>query len=81
MASSCILLLDLYDLASKRLGTTDILVSVPNRDAMLVFPKGAAHYRQAMRALIREKESDGPKPLTFKLFGLTEAGPDEDDKE
>jgi hypothetical protein len=81
LASSCILLPDLYDLASKRLGTTDILVSVPNRDAMLVFPKGDAHYRQAMRALIREKESDGLKPLTFKLFGLTKAGPVEDDKE
>jgi hypothetical protein len=48
---------------------------------MLVFPKGDAPYRQAMRALIREKESDEPKPLTFKLFGLTEVGPVEDDKE
>ncbi len=81
LAASCILLPDLYELASKRLGTTDIRVSIPNRNSMLVFPKGDAHYRQAMRALVREKESDDPKLLTFKLFGLTKAGPVERDKE
>jgi hypothetical protein len=69
----------LYDLASKQLGTTDILVSVPHRDAMLVFPRGDATYRLAMQALIRAKESDEAKPLTFKLFGLTQGGPVEDD--
>lgn len=30
---------------------------------------------------LREKESDEPKPLTVKLFGLTQTGPVEDDKE
>lgn len=81
LAATCILLPDLYDVTSKPLGATDILVSVPNRDAMLVFPRGDASYRNAMRALIREKESDSRKPLTFKLFRLTATGPVEDDTE
>ena len=30
---------------------------------------------------VREKESDESKPLTFKLFGLTDAGPVEVDED
>jgi hypothetical protein len=73
-AATCLLLPKLRALASKNLGTDDLCVSVPHRDAMLVFARGDRAYRDAMRAMIREKETDGAKPLTFEFFTLGENG-------
>src|SRR5512138_395193 len=74
-AATAIVLPRLRDVAAERIGTKDVCASIPHRDAMLLFAKGDRAYRDAMRALVREKESDGAKPLTFGLFDLTEAGP------
>ncbi len=74
-AAASILLPGLRDVVGERIGTRDACASIPHRDAMLLFPKGDRAYRDAMRALVREKESDGRKPLTFDLFVLTDSGP------
>lgn len=58
----------------ERIGTADLCASIPHRDAMLLFARGDGAYRDAMRALVREEEGDGRKPLTFELFTRTEAG-------
>jgi hypothetical protein len=74
-AAAAILLPGVRDLAVKALKTKDICASIPHREALLLFPKGTRTSRDAMRALIKEKETDPSKPLTFELFELTEAGP------
>lgn len=69
LASSCILLPSLADWANKYLGQSGpVLASVPHRDTMLVFSVGTRRSRDKMRALIRDQESNGPKPRTMELF-------------
>ncbi len=73
-ASTCILLSKLYGMASKNLGAGELCVSIPHREAMLIFPKGDAIFRAALQKFVRENESDARKPLTFELFELTSTG-------
>jgi hypothetical protein len=70
-AATCILLPRLAQITGEALGTQELCASIPHRDAMLVFAKGDKSYRDAMRALVLEKESDGRKPLTYELFEIT----------
>lgn len=72
--ATCILLPNLHKFAAPNLGTEELCVSIPHREAMLIFPKGDKAYRDLMRRMIREKESDGRKPLSFELFTLTTEG-------
>lgn len=72
--ATCILLPNLHKFAAPNLGAEELCVSIPHREAMLIFPKGDKAYRDTMRRMIREKESDGPKPLSFELFTLTAEG-------
>lgn len=64
----------LYEAMKKALGTEELLVCIPHRDAMLVFPMGSDDYLEAVKAMVREKESDGRKPLTMELFTLGKDG-------
>jgi len=64
----------LYAALSKALGSGQLIVSIPHREAMLVFPDGGPAYLEAMKAIIREKEADGAKLLTWNLFDLTKDG-------
>jgi hypothetical protein len=41
---------------------------------MLIFACGDRAYRDSMRALVRDKEAGGAKPLTYELFRLGESG-------
>ncbi len=82
-AAAAILEPKLRALVAGALKTNELCASVPHRDALLMFPKGTRRSRDAMRALVREKESGAPKPLTFELFELTAKGPspfDEDEE-
>lgn len=74
-AATAILLPGLRQLASQALHTDALCASIPHRDALLIFPKSDRSFRNEMRAVVRSKESDGSKPLTFDLFELTERGP------
>ena len=57
------------------LQTENVCVSIPHREALIAFPKGDSSSRDAMRAMVREKEAGGMKPLTWELFELMETGP------
>ncbi len=71
-AAGCILLSKLVESARRNLGSQNICFSVPHREALLIFPKGDRNYRNAMRTLIKEKEGNGSKPITFGLFAFEE---------
>jgi hypothetical protein len=73
-AATALLLPHLRTIAAPTLGTDDLLASIPHREAMLIFARGDRSYRDAMRGLVRQNESDGRKPLTFELFALTSDG-------
>ena len=73
-AATCILLPKLKEMAANNLGTADVCICVPHREAMIMFQKGDRTYRDAMRAMIKEKESDGSKPLTYELFTFGNSG-------
>lgn len=64
----------LHAILSKALGSDSLIVSMPHRDALLIFPEGDDDYVRAIQAMIREKESDGKKPLTWDLFTLSKDG-------
>lgn len=73
-SATCLLLPGLRGMGTKNIGTDALCVCIPHRDALLMFAKGDKAYRDEMRALIRQNESDGRKPLTFELFELTADG-------
>lgn len=60
--------------ATSKLGTSHVCVSIPHREALLIFPCGTPASRRAMRAVIRQKESGAAKPLTFGFFALKPTG-------
>lgn len=72
--AACLLLPDLRSLGLKHLSAEDVCVSIPHREALLIFPKGDKAHREGMLKLIRKNESEGRKPLTFALFELTAEG-------
>jgi len=74
LAASCIRLPDLHSWASENLGAQEICISIPQREAMLMFPKGDRSFRDQMREMIFETEKDSPKCITFELFSLSPAG-------
>jgi hypothetical protein len=74
LSASCIRLPGLYRFGSKYLKEQTFCVSVPQREAMLLFPVGTRADRDAMRSMIRENESDARKPVTLELFTLSAAG-------
>lgn len=73
-AATCILLPGLRQTGIKNVGSEEVCVCIPHREALLMFPKGDKAYRDAMRTMIRERENDGRKPLAFELFELTASG-------
>jgi hypothetical protein len=73
-AATCILLPGLRGMGVKNVGSEDLCICIPHREALLLFSKGDRKYRDAMRKMIRQHESDGRKPLSFELFVLTPTG-------
>ncbi len=64
----------LFNILSKALASEQLVVSLPHRDALIVFADGDTSYINAMKTMIREREADGQKPLTWELFTLTNNG-------
>jgi hypothetical protein len=73
-AASCIVMPRLHAWASQALATEDVLVSIPTPEAILVFPRGTAQQRAAMRVTIRDAEHGHRKPLTWELFSVSTTG-------
>jgi hypothetical protein len=74
LTASCIRLPGLHAFASKALKTDSICVSVPQREAMLLFPQGDREHHDQMRSLIRKNEEDARKLVTWELFTLSATG-------
>ena len=66
-AATCILLPRLMEKASKALNSNELYISIPHRDAMLVFPKADESYRKAMIEMIRAGKR---RSQTADLFSL-----------
>lgn len=73
-AATCLLLPGLRQMGLKNIGSEKLCVCIPHREALLMFSKGDREYRDTMLKIIRERESDARKPLTFALFELTPNG-------
>ncbi len=74
LAGSCLVLPRLHAWASRTFDSEEILVSVPQREALVIFPKGTRSSRAGMREKIRAAESDARKLITWELFSLDSAG-------
>src|SRR5207244_2952464 len=74
LSASCVLLPDLSKLAMKNLGTENFCICLPQCDAMLLFPAADEAFRKEMMSVIREKEADARKPLSFEIFQLDSTG-------
>ena len=75
LAAACMLLPGVYELAKRVLGTAEIYAAIPHRDVLFVFGGGDPVFVQKARALMREHESEGRKPLTWELFELHPGNP------
>ncbi len=69
-AATAILLPSLKLMGTKITGATEVLVSIPHREALLLFGNYSDEYVDQMKDMIRTKESGNPRPLTFELFRL-----------
>lgn len=68
LTASCLRLPGLADWARKTLETEQICASIPQREALLIFPKGNRVFRDEMREMIREAEKHARKQVTLGLF-------------
>lgn len=68
LTASCLRLPGLADWARKTLETDKICASIPQREALLIFPKGNRVFRDEMREMIREAEKHARKQVTLGLF-------------
>lgn len=74
LASSCLVLPNLYTWATQNLKTKDVLASVPQRELLILFTRKDRTFRDAMRRAISTKEKDARKPITTELFEITPNG-------
>jgi hypothetical protein len=74
LTASCVRLPRLHAFAGKFLNTDSVCVSIPQREAMLLFPPSTKEQREEMRALIRKNEEGARKLVTWELFELSAAG-------
>jgi len=74
LSASSLLLPGLHAMARRALGDTEICAAIPHRDVMLLFGARSQPWRDAMQALITEKESGGRKPITRRLIKLLDVG-------
>jgi hypothetical protein len=74
LTASCIRLPGLYSFATKALKAETLCVSIPQREAMLLFPLATREERDQMRAAIQEEEAAARKLVTWDLFTLSPMG-------
>ena len=74
LASACGLLPELFTFAAKNLQTEALLVCMPHRDALYVFPAGDAELQAEMAALIRDESEVARKLLSFEAFSFPRGG-------
>lgn len=70
LSSASLYWTNLYSFANKNLKADTFYVSIPQRDAMIIFPKCNNKELLDFKAMIKEKESDASKLLTWEIFQL-----------
>lgn len=75
LAASCLRLPTLPAWASQQLGSDDLLVSIPQRELMVIFPRGDRPSRDRVRAFITRTVEGMDKLITFDLFEFSADGP------
>ena len=70
LAATCLLLPGLYEKMAATLGTENIIVMIPHRDVLVLFPDKDPEFRAATAKLVRDKEKDGTKRITERLLRL-----------
>jgi hypothetical protein len=65
---------DLFLWATKILKTDKLIISIPNRETLLIFPNMDKIFYSDIKKMVIEKESNDRKMLTFELFLLTSSG-------
>lgn len=70
LAASCALLPGLHAMVSRALATDSVVVAMPHREALLLFPDTASNTPDRISQFVKENEGDGRKPITDKLFRL-----------
>jgi hypothetical protein len=70
LAGSCVLLPGLHKMAAAALKTKEIVVSLPHREACLLFPAGGTNTPDQIKRFVREHEAGARKPITGDIFRL-----------
>ena len=73
LAATCVLLGGLHKMAAAALAAERLVVLIPHRNVMIVFPDGDAASREKWRRYFLEKEKDGRKPITDRMLRLSVA--------
>ena len=68
LAASCLRLPGLGDWARKTLEADEVCASIPQREALFLFPMADRPFRDAMREIIRKGEEHARKQVTWDLF-------------
>jgi hypothetical protein len=74
LASSSIYGEKMFMNLSKVLDNDSLYFSIPHRDALIVFPKCEEQTLSEFKKMIKEKESDGRKKLTWQILLWTKEG-------
>ncbi|MEG9498704.1 hypothetical protein [Mannheimia indoligenes] len=69
LSASCLLVPEIEKLLNENM----VYVSIPHRDAMVMFPVVDGNKTQEFKKMIKEREGNGIKPLTFELFEVSKS--------
>jgi hypothetical protein len=73
-AAACLRLRNLYEQASRLLGSAEVCACAPQRESLVVLPKRDRAYRQMIVGKLREIEANARRPISFELFELSREG-------
>ncbi len=65
---------EIRNFAQENFHQSDVIASIPHRDVLLLFPAGKQD-RLQIQSFIASHEGEARKPLTNRLFLLSETGP------
>jgi hypothetical protein len=74
LSAVSVLSTDMYSFSSNILKSDSIYISIPQRDVLILFAKCNTSQLNDFKKIIKEKESEAKKPLTFDIFRLNIKG-------
>lgn len=74
MAAACALLPEVRAFAVKHVKTEDLIVCLPQRDSLYIFPRPSDETLVAMQRQIKKDNELARKPLSNGLFAFEAAG-------